>query len=150
MKKIAVLFIACLFVFAVNAQDDDEQKDTSWKKKYRETYELVNDLVHTKLDIKFDYPKAYAYGKVWITLKPHFYATQSLQLDAKGMDIKNISIVKGNSLTPLKYEYDGFILKIALDKTYKGGENYTVYIDYTAKPNEVKVKGSAAINDAKG
>jgi aminopeptidase N len=37
-----------------------------------------------------------------------------------------------------------------LDKTYKGGENYTIYIDYISKPNEVKVKGSAAINDAKG
>src|SRR5215217_6806547 len=36
------------------------------------------------------------------------------------------------------------------DKTYKGRENYTVFIDYISKPNEVKVKGSAAINDAKG
>jgi aminopeptidase N len=29
-------------------------------------------------------------------------------------------------------------------------ESYTIYIDYTAKPNELKAKGSAAINDAKG
>jgi len=150
MRKISILLLVCFFVIAVNGQDDNARQDTSWKKKYRETHEQVNDLVHTKLDIKFDYAKAYAYGKVWLTLKPHFYSTQSLQLDAKGMEIKSISIVKGKSTLPLKYEYDGFVLQIALDKTYKGGENYTVYIDYTAKPNEVKVKGSAAINDAKG
>ncbi len=29
-------------------------------------------------------------------------------------------------------------------------EQYTVYLDYTAKPNLLKVQGSAAINDAKG
>ena len=29
-------------------------------------------------------------------------------------------------------------LILHLDKTYKGGENYTIYIDYTSKPNELK------------
>ena len=50
----------------------------------------------------------------------------------------------------LKYTYDDMQIKITLDKTYQGGEPYTIYIDYTSKPNEVKVKGSAAITDAKG
>ena len=90
------------------------------------------------------------YGKAWITLKPHFYNTDSLWLDAKGMDIKEVSIMKNTSKFPLKYEYDGLQLKIKLDKNYPGLENYTVFIDYTSKPNEVKVKGSAAISDAKG
>ena len=41
-------------------------------------------------------------------------------------------------------------MRITLDKKYKADEAYTVYIDYTAKPDELEVKGSAAINDAKG
>jgi aminopeptidase N len=41
-------------------------------------------------------------------------------------------------------------LAITLDKKYTPAESYTVYIDYTAKPNELKTQGSAAINDAKG
>jgi aminopeptidase N len=53
-------------------------------------------------------------------------------------------------MNALKYTYDGLIIKIQLDKTYTPAENYTVYIKYTAKPNEFKNKGSAAINDAKG
>ncbi|MES1219472.1 MAG: M1 family metallopeptidase, partial [Bacteroidota bacterium] len=124
--------------------------DSLLEKQYRETATRINDLVHTKLDVKFDFSKSYLYGKAWITLKPHFYTTDSLTLDAKGMDIKKIALIKGTSSKDLKYTYDGWQLRITLDKVYKGGEEYTVYIDYTSKPDEVKVKGSAAINDAKG
>ena len=90
------------------------------------------------------------YGKAWITLKPHFYTTDSLTLDAKGMAIKEVAIMNGASKTALKYSYDGMELKINLGKSFAGGQNYTVYIDYISKPNEVKVKGSAAISNAKG
>ena len=90
------------------------------------------------------------YGKAWITLKPHFYPTDSLSLDAKGMDIKEVAIVKGSQRSPLKYNYDGTRLCIHLDKTYRNTENYSIYINYTAKPNELKTQGSAAITDAKG
>src|ERR1035437_9243287 len=149
MKKLFFLLLI-IIPFFTKAQNEDQLKDTSWKKIYRATATKINDLVHTKLDVKCDYNKAWMYGKAWITLHPHFYPTDSLSLDAKGMDLKGISIIKGASKTPLKYQYDGMILRITLDKMYKGGENYTVYIDYISKPNELKVKGSAVITDAKG
>jgi aminopeptidase N len=117
---------------------------------YRATPERINNLVHTRLDARFDYAKSHLLGKAWITLKPHFYSTDSVQLDAKGMDIKTVALVKGTRNTPLKFTYDGMFLNIRLDKTYKGGEPYTLYIDYTAKPDELKAQGSAAITDAKG
>jgi aminopeptidase N len=120
-------------------------------KIYRATQPRINDLIHTKLDVRFDYKKRYLYGKEWVTLKPHFYPTDTLRLDAKGMDIKNISVVKNGKNIPLKYKYqDSLSLAIQLDKVYHNNETYTVYIDYTSKPNELHVKGSAAINDAKG
>lgn len=103
---------------------------------YREAPEKINDLIDTRLDVKFDYQKSYLYGKEWVTLKPHFYATDSLRLDAKGMDIHQIAIVKGGKLQPLQYNYsDSLYLDIKLDKKYKGGEQYVVFIDYTSKPN---------------
>ncbi|RFZ81661.1 M1 family peptidase [Mucilaginibacter terrenus] len=119
-------------------------------KMYRETTPKINDLVHTKLDVRFDYKKRYLYGKEWVTLKPHFYPTDSLRLDAKGMDLKTIAVVKNGKNVPLKFTYDSLTVAIKLDKTYQGGEAYTLYIDYTSKPNELKAKGSAAISDAKG
>ncbi len=132
------------------AQQGPEAKDETWKKNYRATATKFNDLVDTRLDVKFDYDKSYMYGKAWVTLKPHFYPTDSLSLDAKGMEIHKIAIVKEGKTEPLKYDYDGMVLKIHLDKTYKYTDKYTVFIDYTSKPNELKVQGSAAISDAKG
>lgn len=126
------------------------QQDDPLLKIYRAAPARVNDLVHTKLDVRFDYAKRYLYGKAWITLKPHFYATDSLTLDAKGMDIKEVALSRSGKNTPLKYNYDGMILRIRLDKAYQSADSYTIYIDYTAKPDELKTKGSSAINDAKG
>lgn len=150
MKKLLFGLLAVVSCQTLMAQSEDGPQDTTWKKLYRESAPMINDLVHTKLDAKFDYDKSYLNGKVWITLKPHFYPTDSLALDAKGMDIKKVAIVKGATTADLKYDYDGMVLNIHLGKTYKGGEKYTIYIDYTAKPNELEVKGSAAITDAKG
>ena len=118
---------------------------------YRATPTRVNDLINTKLDVRFDYKKCFMYGKEWVTLKPHFYPTDTLRLDAKGMDINNVSIVQNGKNIPLKYVYqDSLSLAIRLDKVYHNNENYTIYISYTSKPNLLKVHGSAAINDAKG
>lgn len=119
-------------------------------KIYRETPAKINDLIHTKLDVRFDYKKRYLYGKEWVTIKPHIYPTDTLRLDAKGMDIKTIAVVKNGKNVPLKYSYDNLSLAIKLDKVYQSTENYTIYIDYTAKPNELKLAAGAAITDAKG
>src|SRR5579862_4430607 len=149
MKKTQMAMFWMLIWAAASAQPVTE-KDESWKSIYRGSATKINDLVHTKLDVKFDYDKSYMYGKEWVTFTPHFYPTDTLTLDAKGMDIRKIDIVKNERNIPLKYDYDGMILRIKLDKTYKEGEKYTLFLDYTSKPNELKVQGSAAINEAKG
>ncbi len=118
--------------------------------QYRATPTKINDLVHTKLDVRFDYTNQFLNGKEWVTLQPYFYPTDSLRLDAKGMDIKQVSLVNGTQMIPLKYTYDDHSLLIKLDRNYLAKEQYTVYLDYTAKPNLLKAQGSAAINDAKG
>src|SRR5690606_2729029 len=117
---------------------------------YRAVPEKINDLVHTKLEARFDYEKAYMYGKVWITLEPHFYSTDSLVLDAKGMEIEAVAIAKRTVTTQLKYQYDGRQLHIRLDKVYKKGEQYKTYIQYISKPNELAKGGSEAIRDDEG
>ena len=139
-----------LISFACFSQKPDSVNTEVWKTMYRASATKVNDLVHTKLDVNFDYSKSWMYGKEWVTLHPHFYATDSLTLDAKNMTIIDVSMMKAGKTTPLKYDYSGNKLHITLDKTYKGGENYTVFINYIAKPNDSKAGGSFAITGAKG
>ena len=139
MKLSTLSFAAILFCSQLIAQPQAKQ-DSSWKKQYRETATKINNLVHTKLDVKPDFSKSYLYGKAWITLKPHFYPTDSLNLDAKGMEFKTIALLKGTKQVPLKYEYDELNLRIKLDKTYKSNESYVIYLEYTAKPDEYQEK----------
>jgi aminopeptidase N len=153
IKTLSSIALSGILITSLNtsfAQGPAKADDPALK-IYRETPPKINDLVNTRLDVRFDYKKRFMYGKEWVTLRPHFYPTDTLRLDAKGMDIKNISVVKNGKNIPLKYKYDDSLsLAINLDKVYHNNESYTIYIDYTSKPNLLKTKGSAAINDAKG
>ena len=71
MKKALFAFLFPCFVTIANAQDE-QTSDTAWKHEYRATATKINDLVHTKLDVSFDYNKAWMYGKEWVTLTPSF------------------------------------------------------------------------------
>ncbi len=149
MKKLFGLFLIVVFPSFLVAQASSENTD-SLMLIYRAVPEKINDLVHTKLEAKFDFEKSYLYGKVWITLQPHFYSTDSLKLDAKGMEIKAVGLVKKNITTPLKFHYDGKQIGIKLDKQYKQGEQYKIYVDYISKPEELEKGGSMAIKEDKG
>jgi len=118
--------------------------------KYQASAKRSNDIIHTKLDVSFDWKKQYLYGKATLTVKPYFYPTNMLQLDARGMEIKEVSLVADKNKTPLNYTYENDVITITLNKEYKAIETYTVFIEYVSKPNELKSGGSAAITDDKG
>lgn len=149
MKQLAfVLFIT--FTQITWAQPHTA-RDSSWKNIYRETPTRINNLVHTKLDLRPDFSKSYLYGKAWLTLRPHFYPTDSLTLDAKGMEIRKVALVKGTVQQPLKFTYDDWAIRVKLDRTYKASEQYRIYIEYTAKPDEFEEKyGEGAMLGIKG
>jgi aminopeptidase N len=145
---VAILVACCLLISSLSAQTQKE--DTSWKHIYRATPTKINDLVHTKLAVHFDYDKSWMYGRAWITLHPHFYPTDSLKLDAKGMTINEVSMSSNGKVTPLHYTYDSMYLRITLNRIYKANENYTVYIDYIAKPNGFKAEHPDMMPGEKG
>ena len=149
-RRWALLLLVLLPGALLFAQQGAEPKDNTWEHIYRASATKFNDLVNTRLEVKFDYAKSWMYGKAWVTLKPHFYPTDSLTLDAKGMELHEVAISRNGVMKPLKYDYDGNLLLIHLDKTYRKQESYTVFIDYTSKPNDLKAQGSAAITEAKG
>ena len=135
MKNL-LLTLILLFSILGNAQE----------KQYRGEREKINNLVHTKLKVDFNFEVSQMNGEAWITLAPHFYATNKVVLDAKAFKIHEITL--NNVKAPFNYSNNELI--IDLDKTYSKDEEYTLYIKYTAKPEEVKQKGSKVITEAKG
>lgn len=114
---------------------------------YRASETIHTDLIHTKLEVSFNWEKAQMNGKATLTLSPRFYPTDSLFLDAQSMDITSVSL--GNK--PLKYTYaDAKSLRIQLDKVYTRNEEYSVEITYIAKPEEKETSTSSPISSNKG
>ncbi len=149
MKKFFIA--ACFLSMFFNANTAFAQTETSGRTGvYRATHTKTTELKHTKLRVNFNFEKEQMNGEEWLTASPFFYPSSELELDAKGMLISEVALEKNGARTPLKYDYKDDILKITLDKIYQKNQDYTVYIKYVARPNEVKQKGSAAINDAKG
>jgi aminopeptidase N len=145
MKRIIAVAMTAVIATFSHAQPSNAPAAASTV--YRASDTRTNDLLHSKLKIKLDYEKAYAYGNVWLTLQPHFYATDSLRIDAKCMDIHKVELAEGNNMIPLKYRYDTAALFIRLNRTYKATEKYTVHIDYTVNTNELNAKvGKTALN----
>jgi aminopeptidase N len=172
--KVVVFFLSAITVFysckskkevASNTQEEPSiQLDTvrvvanpsPEKKVYRASNTRSNDLLHTKLEVSFDWQKSYLFGKATLTLKPYFYSTDKLFLNARGMEIKEVALLEMNGdkqtgKKTLKYVYANDSLKIELDKEYKSTETYIVFVDYVAKPDELKaLGGSRAISSDKG
>lgn len=120
--------------------------------EYQPAQEKVHKLVHTKLNVSFDWENQYVIGDAELTLEPYFYDQDSVTLDAKGFDVEYVKLLKepGEEIL-LSYTYDDSLqLNIALDKVYERGEQFQLHIKYTAKPNELDEGGSRAISSDKG
>jgi aminopeptidase N len=131
--------------------DDNLDRMASVLKVYRASVPKKWDLIHTKLDLSFDYNKQFAYGQATIQLKPHFSPQDTLILDAKGLNFHEIYIIRKGEKISLGFKYpDSTKVYIGLGKLYHSNEKLEVYINYTAQPNLWKSKGSAAIHDDKG
>ena len=117
---------------------------------YHGTNPRTFDLLHTKLNVRFNWEKAQMYGKAELTFIPYFYPKNQLVIDARGMDIHKVALMLNLDLEELKYEYDSLKLTIDLTKEYTRKDTIKIFIDYTSKPNELKSGGSSAINSDKG
>ncbi len=138
---------------------------------YRASAPISHDLIHTELEVSFDWNNSQLIGRASLQLKPHFYPTSKLYLHARGMEIRNVEVYEEASVTEktkvgkqtkeevvevwnaflassFKYENDS--IKINLGRTFTRKENFFVVVDYVAKPNEIKSGGSRAITDDKG
>ncbi len=135
----------------IEAMKPVEDKLPKVQPVYNASEKRENDLLHTKLEVSFDWQERQLFGKAALLLKPYARPVDSLILDAKAMDIHKVTISEGEDNYPeVKYKYDGWTLRIKLPRTLTKSDQYQVFIDYTANPEKVEQEGSSAISQAKG
>ncbi len=113
---------------------------------YNAAYNRTHDLLHTRLDLSFDWSKEMVIGKATLKLKPIFKASRTLVLDAKNFDFNSITM-NGKALD-YTYKGDKQTVSIDLGREYTRNQEYTIELDYTAIP--AQSGGSAAITSDKG
>jgi len=117
---------------------------------YRPSRTRTFDLLHTKLEVRPNIQAHTLDGTATLQLRPYFHEQKRLQLDAKGFKIHELFLLVGDRQMPLRYDYDGKVLDIELDRTYTREEDLIVEINYTAHPDEVDAGGSEAITKDQG
>ncbi|MCX8144302.1 MAG: M1 family aminopeptidase [Bacteroidia bacterium] len=135
------------------------QKDSILKRpyvydpNYRATNTLIVDILHTNLYVKPIWDSSILIGKAEIILKPYFYPTRQIFLNARGMRLNKIQINDYSNKTlslPFTYQYENDSIKIQLNKTILPTQTLVINIDYVAQPEKIKIGGSAAIQSDKG
>ncbi len=112
-----------------------EEKDEYELRLYRGEQTRHFKLIHTRLEVSFDWNRQQLLGKANLILEPYFYDQTMLVLDAKDFNIHAVAINKGSDTLNANYNYDGSKLEIDLDDIYSKGEKLYVEVQYTANPN---------------
>jgi len=108
------------------------------------------DILHTDLDLAFDYMNQSVLGKAVLTIKPFFYPQKELILDAQDFELGKIFFSQKGDLESLSYQYDDQKIRIQLPRELTRKDTFQVTFDYTAFPERNAGEGSAAITDTKG
>ena len=127
--------------------------------KNRKERELLNyqasatrkvDILHTELDLSFDYQKTAVIGIAKISLTPFAKSQKTVTLDAKDFELGKISGKTRGQESNLNYRYNQKQVEIHLPEALNPGDTLLLTIAYTAFPERNSGQGSEAITDTKG
>ncbi|UJP66819.1 M1 family metallopeptidase [Mongoliitalea daihaiensis] len=125
----------------------------SWEKKiegYRATDTRYFDLLHTMLDLRFDFTNMQVIGTAELLMKPYFYEQKEVVLDAKDFHIYRVDLLEDGEVIPLNYRYKENKLTAYLPRVVHDTDTLRLKIKYIANPNDNNQAGSRAITDTKG
>lgn len=117
---------------------------------YRASSTRAVDILHTELDLEFDWQQQRVIGKALIRLTPYFYPQKIITLDAQDFELGRIARLHKGQLETLSYRYDEQELQVYLPEELVPGDTMALEINYVAFPNRNPGEGSSAITDTKG
>jgi aminopeptidase N len=119
--------------------------------QYQPMEQRVTDLLHTTLYLEFDYQRQWVRGEAVLRLKPYAQSLRSIDLDARNFYLLKVGAIKGKDTLNLAFSYDSFYLHITPPAgLLKATDTLQVYVQYIAKPEEIKALGGRAITDSRG
>jgi aminopeptidase N len=118
-----ILFVVavCLVVSVAFAQQEKFARDR------------VYDVEHMKMEFSFNIPKKVVYGRVTNWLRPLHQPLSVVELDARGLKIKSVTMVGGGAL---KHETTADKLRVLLPRPFTPQEQIGVTVVYEAGPRE--------------
>jgi aminopeptidase N len=128
----------------------EELWEVETPQEYRAASTRAVDILHTELDLEFDWQQQRVIGKALIRLTPYFYPQKIVTLDAQDFELGRVSRLHKGQLETLSYRYDEQELQIFLPEELVPGDTVALEINYVAFPNRNSGEGSAAITDTKG
>lgn len=161
------------FPIVVQAKRTASTADTTYRRNpgvktpmgpYQAERTRLNDILYTRLDVKFDWLRQQVPASAIIKFTPHFYEQSTLELDAKGFEVKSVvqlgsmqnygdasaAEISKKTLKKLEFTYDKRKLIVNLGKKYSRKDTLFVKIDYVAKPNEIPQDAANNVPPSKG
>ncbi len=112
--------------------------EISYIETYQPSAKKIIDILHTDLFITPNWNDKTLIGKAVIYLKPYFYPTNIISLDAKAFSFDSISVSFRGNLIPFEKYYAHYKLYLVLDEEITKDDTVKVQISYTAYPYAIK------------
>ncbi len=125
-------------------------KITTKNKEVRERPSQEIDILHTELNVSFDWQKHLCFGREKIIFTAYHYPTDSFIVDAKNFTFKNVQLFKNGKEFAFRKRNNTSHLKIYLHQSITNQDTLALTFNYTAQPDKNISNGSAAIKDDKG
>lgn len=125
-------------------------KINSKSKAFRSSPDKIIEIIHTELNVSFDWKKHLCFGEEKIILTPYFYSSDSFYLDAKNFIFDKIALTQNNKPILFRKTYDNKKLVIYPNRKLVKSDTLILSLKYTAQPDKNISNGSKAIKDDKG
>lgn len=101
---------------------------------YHESASKSIDLIHTQLNLSFDWEQQMVIGQTSLLLKPFFYPLDSFEIDAINFTFDSLALIRDRNPIAFHYSYNGSQLKFHSEKTFTPKDTLEVIIHYRVKP----------------
>ncbi len=117
---------------------------------YQAARTKYHDLLHTRLEVSFDWQRQRLHGIATLKLQPHCSPQRYLMLDALGFVVHSVARSSEHTKDALAYTYNGKKLIVDLGESLQAGEAYWVEVAYTAQPNAIPGRTGTNLSNSKG